>query len=68
MILIYDIKYVGKHGCLNLGIGDRFKDFDKQLKNNSDILNLTQPEIVTEVHKAYLDAGADIIETNTFNG
>lgn len=38
------------------------------LKNNSDILNLTQPDIVTAVHRAYLDAGADIIETNTFNG
>lgn len=38
------------------------------MKNNSDILNLTQPEIVTQVHTAYLEAGADIIETNTFNG
>lgn len=38
------------------------------LKNNSDILNLTQPEIVTQVHRDYLEAGADIIETNTFNG
>jgi methionine synthase I (cobalamin-dependent) len=38
------------------------------LKNNNDILNLTQPEKVLEVHEAYLLAGADIIETNTFNG
>jgi len=52
----------------NLSIGDRFKDVIKELKNNNDILNLTQPSIVTEVHEAYLNAGADIIETNTFNG
>jgi len=38
------------------------------MKNNNDLLNITQKEIVTEVHEAYLRAGADIIETNTFNG
>jgi len=38
------------------------------LQNNNDILNLTQKAIVTEVHERYLLAGADIIETNTFNG
>ena len=38
------------------------------MKNNNDILNLTQKAIVTEVHEAYLRAGCDIIETNTFNG
>lgn len=53
---------------IKLCIGERFREFGKLLKNNSDILNLTQPGIVQEVHKAYLDAGADIIETNTFNG
>jgi 5-methyltetrahydrofolate--homocysteine methyltransferase len=53
---------------INACVGERFKDFGKLLKNNSDILNLTQPDIIREVHQAYLDAGADIIETNTFNG
>lgn len=43
-------------------------DLEKDLKNNNDVLNLTQPDIVTEVHEQYLLAGADIIETNTFNG
>ncbi len=49
-------------------IGDRFKDIEKKLKNNTDVLNLTQKAIVKEIHVAYLDAGADIVETNTFNG
>ena len=36
-------------------------------KGNNDLLSLTQPQIITEIHEAYLEAGADIIETNTFN-
>ena len=48
--------------------GDRFKDVVKLLKNNNDLLVLTQPAIIQSIHEAYLDAGADIIETNTFNG
>lgn len=40
----------------------------KQLKNNNDLLVLTQPHIIQSIHEAYLNAGADIIETNTFNG
>jgi 5-methyltetrahydrofolate--homocysteine methyltransferase len=48
--------------------GEIFKGIEKLLKNNNDVLNLTRPEIVSEVHEAYLLAGADIIETNTFNG
>jgi 5-methyltetrahydrofolate--homocysteine methyltransferase len=48
--------------------GDRFKNHSKDLKGNNEILNLTQPEIIQNIHKAYLEAGADIIETNTFNG
>lgn len=48
--------------------GDRFKDHHKDLKGNNDLLTLTQPEAITAIHKAYLDAGADIIETNSFNG
>ena len=47
--------------------GDLFKDHSCDLKGNNDILSLTQPNIVKEIHKAYLEAGADIIETNTFN-
>ncbi|TDF38567.1 5-methyltetrahydrofolate--homocysteine methyltransferase [Alteromonadaceae bacterium M269] len=47
--------------------GERFKDWPSDLKGNNDLLTLTQPEMITEIHEAYLDAGADIIETNTFN-
>lgn len=46
--------------------GERFKEWHIDLKNNSDILNLTQPGIVEGIHREYLEAGADIIETNTF--
>ncbi len=46
--------------------GERFKDWHLDVKNNSDILNLTQPQMIEGIHKQYLDAGADIIETNTF--
>ena len=47
--------------------GERFAGHHKELKNFVDILSLTQPESVTEIHRRYLDAGADIVETNTFN-
>jgi 5-methyltetrahydrofolate--homocysteine methyltransferase len=47
--------------------GERFKDFRYNLKGNNDLLCLTQPQIVGEIHRQYLEAGADIIETNTFN-
>ena len=47
--------------------GNRFKDHIHDLQGNNDILCLTQPDIVHEIHQAYLQAGADIIETNTFN-
>lgn len=47
--------------------GERFKDWHRDVKGNNDLLNLTQPGIITEIHKQYLDAGADIIETNTFS-
>jgi 5-methyltetrahydrofolate--homocysteine methyltransferase len=46
--------------------GERFKDWKLDVKNNSDILNLTQPQIIESIHREYLEAGADIIETNTF--
>ncbi len=47
--------------------GGRFKDWHKDVKGNNDLLSLTQPQIVQAIHKAYLEAGADIIETNTFS-
>ncbi|HBM50191.1 MAG TPA: methionine synthase, partial [Marinobacter sp.] len=47
--------------------GDRFKDYDREVQGNNDLLNLTQPALLRNIHAEYLDAGADIIETNTFN-
>ncbi|MDE3184945.1 MAG: homocysteine S-methyltransferase family protein [Bacteroidota bacterium] len=47
--------------------GERFKDWHKDVKGNNDLLSLTQPKIIQAIHKAYLEAGADIIETNTFS-
>jgi 5-methyltetrahydrofolate--homocysteine methyltransferase len=47
--------------------GDRFKDWPSDLKGNNDLLSLTRPDIIKEIHKQYLEAGADIIETNTFS-
>jgi 5-methyltetrahydrofolate--homocysteine methyltransferase len=47
--------------------GERFKDYPSDLKGNNDLLVLTQPQIIKAIHKEYLDAGADILETNTFN-
>lgn len=48
--------------------GERFKDYHLFLKGNNDLLSLTQPQAIAEVHRAYLEAGADILETNTFSG
>src|SRR5690349_4690891 len=47
--------------------GARFATHPREVKGNNDLLNLSQPKIVGEIHRAYLDAGADIIETNTFS-
>jgi len=47
--------------------GERFKDWHKDVRGNNDLLSLTQPQIIEAIHKAYLEAGADIIETNTFS-
>ena len=47
--------------------GERFADWQSDLKGNNDLLALTRPEIIAEIHHAYLAAGADILETNTFN-
>jgi 5-methyltetrahydrofolate--homocysteine methyltransferase len=48
------------------GVGERLRDHPKDLKNNSDLLVLTRPDVVRDIHEGYLAAGADIIETNTF--
>ena len=48
--------------------GARFKNWQLDIKGNNDILSITQPHIIEAIHKAYLDAGADILETNTFSG
>lgn len=47
--------------------GDRFKDWSRPLQGNNDLLSLTQPDAIAEVHRKYLQAGADILETNTFS-
>lgn len=47
--------------------GERFADYHRDIKGNNDLLSITQPDIIVEIHKAYLEAGADIVETNTFS-
>ncbi len=47
--------------------GERFSDWSRDLKGNNDLLTLTRPSLIREIHSAFLEAGADIIETNTFN-
>ena len=47
--------------------GERFKDHPRLQKGNNDLLSLTKPEIIKAIHRQYLEAGADIITTNTFN-
>src|ERR671913_2241327 len=47
--------------------GERFKDWHTDVKGNNDLLSITQPEIIAGIHRQYLEAGADIIETNTFS-
>jgi len=48
--------------------GERFKDYPTSLKGNNDLLSLTQPHAIAEVHRKYFEVGADIVETNTFSG
>ncbi|WP_040281223.1 homocysteine S-methyltransferase family protein [Psychroserpens damuponensis] len=48
--------------------GERFKNYPTSLKGNNDLLSLTQPQAIADIHKLYFEAGADIIETNTFSG
>ncbi len=47
--------------------GDRYKDWPKDLRGNNDLLSITRPQVIRTIHQQYLDAGADILETNTFN-
>ena len=47
--------------------GERFADWAQELRGNNDLLSLTQPQIISDIHEAFLEAGADIIETNSFN-
>src|SRR3954471_1440559 len=47
--------------------GERFADWDSDVQGNNDLLSLTQPDIIRSIHREYLEAGADLIETNTFN-
>ncbi len=47
--------------------GERFKDWHILVQGNNDLLSLTQPQIIQDIHKSYLEVGADIVETNTFN-
>ena len=47
--------------------GSRFADFKGDLKGNNDLLSLTKPQVIIDIHEAFLEAGADIIETNSFN-
>ena len=48
--------------------GERFADFHKDVQGNNDLLSITQPDVIAAVHRAYCEAGADILETNTFSG
>ena len=48
--------------------GHEFKDHAVPLQGNNDFLSLTQPQVIYEIHREYLEAGADVIETNTFSG
>jgi 5-methyltetrahydrofolate--homocysteine methyltransferase len=48
--------------------GERFKNFDHPLKGNNDLLSLIRPDIIKDIHREYFNAGADIVETNTFSG
>ena len=48
--------------------GERYATHKDELKGNNDLLVITRPDVIKEIHHAYLDAGADILETNTFNG
>ena len=47
--------------------GNRYKNWNRELKGNNDLLSITKPELIKEIHTNFINAGSDIIETNTFN-
>src|SRR5512141_3183113 len=60
---------IQSHGLDEAGFrGERFRDHPRDLRGANEVLNLVRPDIVTDIHARYLDAGADVISTNTFNG
>ena len=59
---------IQRHGLTEADYrGERFADFGRELKGNNDLLTLTRPDVIAGIHRAYLEAGSDIVETNTFN-
>ena len=59
---------IQSHGLVEADYrGERFRDWPSDLKGNNDLLTLTRPELIGEIHRRYFEAGADIVETNTFN-
>jgi 5-methyltetrahydrofolate--homocysteine methyltransferase len=59
---------IQRHGLTEADYrGERFRDWPRDVKGNNDLLSLTRPDIIAGIHRAYLEAGADIIETNTFS-
>jgi 5-methyltetrahydrofolate--homocysteine methyltransferase len=61
-----EAQYRGAGHVGDSGVGDRFRDFPRDLKGNNELLSLTRPDVISNIHEAYLAAGADLIETNTF--
>ncbi|MEX1267125.1 MAG: homocysteine S-methyltransferase family protein, partial [Woeseia sp.] len=47
--------------------GSQYRDWHRDLKGNNDLLSITRPDVIRDIHRQFLDAGADVIETNTFN-
>ncbi len=61
-----EAQYRGEGYSCPGGAGDRFKDFPRDVKGNNELLSLTRPDVIRDIHERYLAAGADLIETNTF--
>jgi methionine synthase I (cobalamin-dependent) len=59
---------VAEYGGVFVFVHCRYKNHPDELKGNNDLLVMTRPDVIEEIHTAYLNGGADIIETNTFNG
>src|SRR5436190_7823267 len=58
---------VQRHGLSEADFrGERFADWPRDLRGNSDVLSLSRPDVIRGIHRAYLEAGADLVETNTF--